>query len=208
MFRLLFNIVIRLRLRDISKNWNTKKCTWDLKTGETKNRFPWSFGDNPITTTYGKNKKGFHQQYGRFRAKFRMKEGFCFWLLQIEHGQYLEIDHFETFPNSISLTSWRNRHFNSQRRIPNRTYINPKYTGDIQLMKNTYSRVKIRNKKARDYILSKSHRFEIIWRKWFILWKVDGWPCGIVFRNISRQPMFIVVTGIEKENIEEIQVRL
>jgi len=206
MIRLLFNIVVWLRLPDISKRWKLKDCTWDIDTCDCNEGFPWHWSP-PTTTTYANNKQGFHQQYGRFRAKFQMKKGWCFWLLNLEHGEYLEIDHFEIFDEKLALSSWRNKHFNSQRRIPNRDFINPEYEGHIPFKRDIYSRIYFRGEKVREYILAKPRRYEIVWRRWFVLWKVDGWPCGVMFRHIPRQPMFLVVTGPKMEDIEELQVK-
>ena len=196
----------RLNLSDISKSWDSKDCTWDIQNCVTLDRFPWKFGDTKITTTYANNKQGFHQQYGKFRAKFQMQEGWCWWLLQLEGGEYLEIDHFETFEKNVGLCSWRNKHFNSQRRVPNRDLLNPKFEGYIPFMREIYSRILFKDKKIREYILSKPRRFEIIWRKRFIMWKVDGWPCGIMFSNIPRQAMFPVLSG--PSEIQEMQIKL
>jgi len=172
---------------------------------EWKEKLPW-YWTPPITTTYSRG-HSFSQQYGRFRSKFQMKKGWCFWLLNLEKHQYLEIDSFEIFDNSVALTTWKNQHFNSQHRIPHRDFMNPHYEGHIPFMKIT-SRISWKSKKVREYILEKPRRYEISWRKWFILWRVDGWPVGITFRKIPRQPMFPLVTGPKPEDIEELEVRL
>jgi len=207
MLKLFFNLVVLLKLGDISKKWKTEKCTWDIDNCETYNCLPWKFGELPMTTTYS-NQHSFSQQYGRFRAKFKMNEKWCWWLLQLEKNQYLEIDHFEIFDKHVGLCSWKNTHFNSQRRIPWREFINPKCEIHIAFMKDIYSRRLFGSSRVRKYILEKPRRYEIIWRKWFILWKVDGWPCGIMFRDIPRQDMYPILSGPEENEILEMQIRL
>ena len=206
MIKLLFRIVVWLNLPDRSKDWEEKDCTWTMTQCGTIDHFPWKFGDTPMTTTYAHG-QAFSQLYGRFRATFKMEEGFCFWLLQIDKHRYCEIDHFETFDDHVGLCTFNNPDFNSQRRIPWRETMNPLFAGYIPFM-GIYKRVLYRSRKVREYILRKERRYEIVWRKRFILWKVDGWICGVVFRHIPRQPQFLVVSGPKKEDIRELQDKL
>ena len=197
----------RITNRDISRDWKLKDMTWTMDTCDWKDHLPWKFDEYLTTTTYGSGKKGFHQQYGRFRCKFQMQKGWCFWLLQLEKHRYCEVDHFELFRKSCSLTTWRNPHFNSQHGVPEQRYMNPEYEKKIPYKRDIYSRVKFYNKAVRRYILEKPRRYEIVWRKRFILWKVDGWPVAIMFRHIPKQAMFVLVSGPKPDEIEELEVR-
>ena len=207
MLRLLFRIVVWLGLPDISKRWLVTDCTWTKHTCPTVDHFPWKFDEYTITTTYAHG-QAFSQLYGRFRAKFQMQEGWRFWLLQLEKHRYLEIDHFEIFDTHVGLCTWNNKNFDSQRRIPWRLEtMNPLYLEKIPFMKNNYTRVLYGSPRVREYILAQPRRYDIVWRRWFVLFKVDGWPCGVIFRNIPRQPLFLVVSGPELRDIEEMEVK-
>ena len=204
MIKLLFRVVVWLSLPDRSKDWRLKDLTWSMDYCDWVEGFPW-YWPHPTVTTYTR-KHGFSQQYGRFRARFRMQKDFCFWLLQLEKHRYCEVDHFEIFDKGVGVSTYNNPDFNSQRRIPHRDYMNPHCEVHIPFMK-IISRVKYRSPKVREWILRQERRYEIIWRKRFILFKVDGWPCGVVFRHVPRQPMFPVVSGPKHEDIRELEVR-
>jgi len=206
MIKLLFRIVVWLNLPDRSKDWEEKDCTWTMTQCATLDHFPWKFGDNLHVTTYSHGPT-FSQMYGRFRATFKMEATWCFWLLQLENHQYLEIDHFEILEKSVAVSTYKNPLYNSKRRIPWKESMNPMYEGHAPIL-NILGRVQYRSRKVREYILRKERRYDIVWRKRFILWKVDGWPCGVVFRHIPRQPQFLVVSGPKKEDIRELQVKL
>ena len=204
----LFLLFARLTNRNISKDWKLRDLTWTMDFCEWNDSLPW-YWPPPVVTTYSRG-TSFSQLYGRFRAKFQMKEDpkSCFWLLNLEKNRYLEIDQFEIFDNSVALTTWNNPHFNSQRRVPWRDTMNPHFAGKVPFMKSIYKQIRWTSPKVREYILAKPRRYEIVWRKWFVLWRIDGWPVAISFRNVPKQPMYPVVTGVPEKEIEELQVRL
>ncbi|OGM08829.1 hypothetical protein A2Z67_02370 [Candidatus Woesebacteria bacterium RBG_13_36_22] len=156
-----------------------------------KDYFPW--GSNPNAKT---NYDQLRQRYGRFHCRMRLLDKGCFWLLNISHQPYDEIDHIEIEDKFLYVTTWHNRH-GGQKQVEPEENVNPLYTGHNHT-DAPHRCVKYYDPLIRQWILNDSHLFTVIWRKWFVAWRIDNILIGVkLFYPIPRQQMYMIATNCE-----------
>jgi len=157
--------------------------------------FPWGKDRYKITrTTYGIIK----QVTGIFNCKMKTWNDGCFWLLNISENQYNEIDHFEFRDDHIQVGSQRNRHGGGQYFFTPEIKISPLYEGPMRGACKTFV-ASFKSPEARNWVISKAHVYTIIWKRWFILWKIDGIPVALCLKRsaIPQQHMYMLATNMD-----------
>jgi len=158
------------------------------------NELPWGW---KAYTNYGKESKDrFTQRYGKFYCQMKLLDKGCFWLLNISHLPYNEIDHIEIFDDNLKVTTWYNKH-GGQTQLEPKENINPSFKGH-NYFDCPHRSVKYYNPLVRQWILGDSHLFTIIWRKWFVAWRIDNILIGVkLFYPIPRQHMSMIASNCE-----------
>lgn len=171
-------------------------CTFNSSTHPeyVVDYFPWGKNYKLIRTTYGIIK----QVTGIFNCKMKTWDNGCFWLLNISENQYNEIDHFEFMKDCMKITSWRNKHDNGQYFFTPEIKISPLYEGPLRGACKMFEK-KFRSKEARNWVLNRVHVYTIIWKRWFILWKIDGIPVALCLKKsaIPQQHMYMLATNMD-----------
>ena len=159
------------------------------------NELPWGWKN--LWTNYGKESNiRFTQRYGRFYCHMKLLDKGCFWLLNISHLPYNEIDHIEIKPDYLYVTTWYGKN-GGQTQCEPKENINPNFKGHNHITCPRRS-VKYYDPLVRRWILDDSHLFTIIWRKWFVAWRIDNILIGVkLFYPIPRQHMSMIASNCE-----------
>jgi len=157
-----------------------------------KDYFPWGKNYEYIRTNYDQ----LRQRYGRFHAMMSLREIGCFSLLNISRLPYEEIDHIEIFDDHLQVTTWHGKWGGQQQVEPNEN-INPLFTGHNHF-NCPHKTIEYRNPLIREWILTGSHLFTIIWRKWFVAWYIDEILIAIVlFHPIPKMHLYMLATNCD-----------
>ena len=148
-------------------------------------RFPWYSNNKDMYTTY---KDGVSMLYGDIHIRVRLGEyGIpSMWLLNLEEGKVQEIDVFERMKDKLYFSIHSNRKTNNYYIYPN-------------CVKTPHPDYAVVQSKVKDYIESteRYHTYSLIWRKRYVLWKIDGIAVAISFRRVPTQKMWLVLSNVD-----------